>query len=110
MGQPNTSAKANEFRVSELAPGKARLVKVDGEGVAVYNVDGTFYATQERCTHAGGPLSQGTLRGRIVECPRHGSRFDVATGAVLRGPATRPVQTYHVVVEGDVARVEKMSS
>ncbi len=107
MERSDTPLKANEFHASELAPGRARLVTVDGEDVAVYNVDGTLYATQERCTHAGGPLSRGTLRGRVIECPRHGSRFDVTNGTVMRGPATQALKTYRVVVADGVARVEK---
>jgi nitrite reductase/ring-hydroxylating ferredoxin subunit len=82
---------------------------VDEENVAVFNVDGTLFATQEACTHQGGPLSEGTLAGNCITCPIHGSRFDVTTGAVVRGPATRPVRTYHVEVKEDIASVAKIS-
>ncbi len=99
--------RENEFRTSELAPGQARLVRVDGENVAVYNVGGTFFATQEACTHQAGPLSEGTLDGKCITCPIHGSQFDVTTGAVLRGPATQPIKTYRVNVKDDIVTVEK---
>src|SRR5512142_1307926 len=101
--------KENEFRTVELTPGQTRSVRLGDENVAVYNVDGVFYATQEECTHAGGPLSEGDLDGRLITCPLHGSRFDVSNGTLVRGPAKRPLKTYRVVVDGPVARVEKNS-
>lgn len=101
--------KDNEFLASEVAAGQTTLVRVDDENVAVFNVDGTFFATQEACTHQGGPLSEGTLEGKCITCPIHGSGFDVTTGAVIRGPATQPVKTYRVVIENDTASVEKIA-
>jgi nitrite reductase/ring-hydroxylating ferredoxin subunit len=99
--------RENEFRVDELQPGQAKLVALDEEGVAVYNVGGSFFATADGCTHRNGPLSEGDLDGKIITCPLHGSRFDVTTGEVVRGPATRPVQTYRVTVENGIGRVSK---
>jgi 3-phenylpropionate/trans-cinnamate dioxygenase ferredoxin component len=92
----------NEFRVSDVPPGSALLVG----HVAVFNVDGRLCATQNECTHRQGPLNEGKLDGSTVTCPLHGSQFDVSTGAVLRGPATEPLKTYTVVVEGDVGRID----
>lgn len=92
----------NEFRVSEAPPGSALLV---GE-VAVFNVGGTFCATQAKCTHLQGPLDKGKLDGSTVICPWHGSQFNVCTGEVLRGPAEDPLKTYRVTVDGDIGRVE----
>jgi nitrite reductase/ring-hydroxylating ferredoxin subunit len=100
------SLAANEFRMAELLSGQIKLLSVDGASVAVYNVDGTLYATQDECTHADGPLSDGHLDGPMVVCPWHDSCFDVVSGAVLKGPATEPLRVYRVVVEGDVGRVE----
>jgi 3-phenylpropionate/trans-cinnamate dioxygenase ferredoxin component len=96
----------NEFRLSDVPPGSAFLV---GD-VAVFNVGGSFCATQNKCTHREGPLSEGRLAGSTVTCPRHGAQFNVCTGAVLRGPAQVALSTYRVAIEGDVGRVEIATS
>jgi nitrite reductase/ring-hydroxylating ferredoxin subunit/uncharacterized protein YbjT (DUF2867 family) len=96
-----TMGGALEFCVSDIPPGSALRV---GE-IAVFNVGGVLCATQATCTHKGGPLSEGALEDGTVTCPLHGARFDVWTGAALRGPAQRALETYPVVVEGDVGRV-----
>ncbi len=92
----------NEFRISEVPPGSAKLV---GDA-AVFDVDGAFCATQARCTHRQGPLSEGKLEGSTVTCPWHGAQFNVCTGAVLRSPAQVALKTYRVAVEGEFGRVE----
>jgi nitrite reductase/ring-hydroxylating ferredoxin subunit len=94
--------KDNQFRV-EAVPGSALLV---GE-VAVFNVAGSFCATQAKCTHWGGPLNVGGLEGSTVTCPWHGTQYNVCTGAVLLGPATEPVRTYRVIVEGAIGTSQK---
>ena len=99
---PRPDLKANEFWLEDIAPGVMTLV---GE-VAVYNVDGSFYATDNACTHKQGPLNEGTLDGCLVECPWHGSKFDVRTGQVTLGPAKQPLKTYRVTLDGPVGRVE----
>jgi nitrite reductase/ring-hydroxylating ferredoxin subunit len=97
--------KDNQFRVDAVPPGSALLV---GDA-AVFNVAGSFCATQAKCTHRGGPLNEGKLDGSTVTCPWHGAQFNVCTGGVLRGPATDPVKTYRVVVEVEIGCVEKES-
>jgi nitrite reductase/ring-hydroxylating ferredoxin subunit len=94
--------KSGEFRMDEVPPGSALLVGA----VAVFNVAGGLCATQAKCTHKGGPLNEGTLDGSTVTCPWHGSQFNVCTGAVLRGPAQEPLETYRVTLEGDIGRVD----
>jgi 3-phenylpropionate/trans-cinnamate dioxygenase ferredoxin subunit len=71
---------------SEIPIGTMKMVKPGETEILIVNVDGTFYAIRNRCTHQGGDLSQGKLEGNVVTCPRHGSRFDVTTGKNLSGP------------------------
>lgn len=85
-------------------PGKL-LVEVDGRLVALFHVGGQFYALDDVCTHDGGPLAEGDLRGYEIACPRHGARFDIRTGAALSMPATQPTVAHDVKVEGDQVHV-----
>jgi nitrite reductase/ring-hydroxylating ferredoxin subunit len=96
----------NEFRLSEITPGRSGLVFVGNESVAVFNVESQFYATDDACTHAGGPLSEGKLEGKTVSCPWHGSCFDVTTGEATCGPAEKPVRTYRISIDGDIGKIE----
>jgi nitrite reductase/ring-hydroxylating ferredoxin subunit len=96
----------NEFRLSEIGEGQAGVVEVAGETVAVFNVAGSYYAVQGRCSHAGGPLSEGRLEGAIVACPWHGACFDLRDGSVQRGPARQALRVYPVTVENEIGRVE----
>jgi nitrite reductase/ring-hydroxylating ferredoxin subunit len=95
----------DSFRVQDVKPGHAALVVVDGQDVAVFNVDGTFFATQNACTHADGPLNEGPVEGCQVMCPWHASVFDVRDGSVIMGPAEDPLKTFKVVIEGEIGRV-----
>ena len=90
----------------DIAPGSSTAVEVRGEKVAVFNVDGTFYAIGGTCTHRGGPLSEGDVSGTTVTCPWHGAQFDLKTGGVLNPPAPQGVAGYKVVVEGDDVSIE----
>jgi nitrite reductase/ring-hydroxylating ferredoxin subunit len=94
-------------RASEVLPGAMKWVAVDRERVLIANVDGAFYALQDRCGHRQAPLSGGTLWGYVVECPLHFAQFDVRTGALLSGPAAADVPTYEVRVEGDTVYVKR---
>ena len=67
----------------------------------VANVEGKYYAIGNVCTHVGGPLAEGTLEGYEIECPWHGSKFDVKSGEPTRPPAKRPEPTYEIKVEGN---------
>ena len=92
--------------IGVIAPGEGKLVDAAGKKIALFNVDGTFYAIDETCTHRGGPLSEGMLMGKEVTCPWHGAVFNVTTGNVLGAPAPRGVVSYKVRVEGDDIEVE----
>ena len=93
-------------RAADIPPGEARVFEVEDLSLAVCNVGGTFYAIDNLCTHDDGPLGNGKLHGTAIECPRHGARFDVRTGAVLRMPAAFPVKAYPTRVEGGQVMVE----
>jgi 3-phenylpropionate/trans-cinnamate dioxygenase ferredoxin subunit len=71
---------------SEVPMGKMKMVKVGEKDILIANIDGNCYAIGNKCTHAGGDLSKGSLEGSVVTCPRHGSKFDVTTGKVVSGP------------------------
>ena len=85
--------------LSEVAPGSARCVTVGKTPLAIVNVDGRVFALDNRCTHAGGKMCEGDLDGTVIECPLHGSRFEVTTGAVVAGPARLPLGTHETRVD-----------
>lgn len=93
-------------RAAELEPGDHRIVDIDDVEVAVFNVDGQFFAIEDTCTHDGGELACGELRGEVIECPRHGAKFSVRTGEVLAPPAYEPVAVYPVRVEDGVIQIK----
>ena len=86
---------------------KMKAIEVAGENICLVNVEGKYYAIGNVCTHEGGPLAEGTLEGYEVECPWHGSKFDIRTGKVTRPPANEPESTYEVKVEGNDILIRK---
>ena len=93
--------------VSELPPGHMKWAAVARERVLVANVDGRFYAVQDRCGHKWAPLSRGKLAGCIVECPLHFAQYDVRTGKLIDGPVSADLPTYEVRVAGDTVYVRR---
>src|SRR5262245_11319519 len=91
-------------RVAELAPGCATVVQVGERAIALFNVDGTFHALDNRCLHRGGSIGEGKLEGAIIECPLHGWQYDVTTGQCQSNPAK--LESFKVKVEGDEVLVE----
>jgi nitrite reductase/ring-hydroxylating ferredoxin subunit len=83
-----------------------RLPDAPGGSIAVIRVGGRLHAIRDECPHAGASLADGTLEGPIITCPRHGSQFDVTTGARERGPSDFPIRTYRVVSDADATLVE----
>ena len=90
---------------SAIPPERVAVFQVGDHEVAVCNVGGEFYAIDDLCTHDGGSLDQGELEDAEIECPRHGARFDVRTGAAIQLPAFEPVETHPVRLEGDAVQV-----
>ncbi len=92
-------------KVGEIPDGGIKIVRVGDQELAIFHVAGEYHAIADVCTHDGGPLAEGILDGHVIECPRHGARFDVRTGAVLSPPAVAPVPKYEVKVMGDEIQV-----
>jgi nitrite reductase (NADH) small subunit len=86
-------------KTDEIPPGHGKMVEVGGKKIALFNVEGSFHAIDDTCTHRGGPLSEGVLEGKQVTCPWHGAIYDVATGEVLAPPAPQAVARYNVRVK-----------
>lgn len=93
-------------QVGDVSPGQGKVVQADGRAIALFNVDGTFYAVDNTCTHVGGPLGEGALIGEQVTCPWHGAEFNVTTGKMLSPPAKSDVRTYPVEIDGDDVLIE----
>ena len=91
----------------DILPSHMKEVQVDGENICVANIDGKYYAIGSICTHEGGPLADGTLESFEVECPWHGSKFDVRTGEVTSPPASEPEPTYQIKVDGNNVLIKK---
>ena len=87
--------------VGELAPGQMRLIEHEQIEIGVFNCDGSFYAIEDRCSHDDGPLAEGEFdpAACTVECPRHGSLFDLTTGRPKTLPAYQPVDTFPVIID-----------
>ncbi len=91
----------NAVRAADLKPGGHILVEVDGAMIAIFNLAGEFYAIEDLCTHDGSEIASGCLVGEQIECPRHGARFNIKTGAVTAPPAYENVDTFPLrVVDG----------
>lgn len=86
-------------KTAEVPVGGAIKVETAGLALAVYNVDGTFYVTDDLCTHGPGSLSEGFLDGEVIECNFHQGCFNVRTGEVVAPPCVVPIKTYEATVE-----------
>lgn len=93
--------------VDELPADGGKLVEVKDVRIAIFKLDGELYAIEDVCTHDGGPLVEGQIvNGCQVQCPRHGARFDIRTGAALSFPAFEATNTFVIRVEGDDVLIE----
>jgi len=103
----------NVIQADELQEGKMKAIATMGEYILLVNYKGNYYATDARCTHAGGDLSKGKLKGKHINCPLHGSKFDITTGNCKAGPriniirskVTDKLKTYEVMVEDNTVSV-----
>ena len=106
--QSALSDKVTVCPVAELPPGEMQLVDVAGRKIGVFNCAGTLYAIEDRCSHDDGPLAEGEFDADActVECPRHGSLFDLTTGRPKTLPAYVPVETFPVTIEDETIQLE----
>jgi nitrite reductase (NADH) small subunit len=91
--------------VADIGAGEGRVVEAEGRTLALFNVDGAFYALDNSCAHRGGPLGEGDLDGTVVVCPWHAWRWDVKTGANVNNPAVK-MTCFPVSVDGGRVFVE----
>ena len=103
-----TTTKIEVCPLAELGPGAMRLVEHEGIKIGVFNCAGTLYAIEDRCSHDDGPLAEGEFSAEActVECPRHGSLFDLTTGRPKTLPAYAPVRTFATAVVDDTIFLE----
>ncbi len=90
---------------TDVAAGKMLCVELDGRRLLICHVDGDFFAVDATCSHAEESMHEGRLRGHRLLCPVHGAAFDVRDGSVLRPPATRPIESHPVRIDGDEVQV-----
>ena len=94
------------FSANELQAGEWRLLELDDVDIAVFNIDGEYFAIEDTCTHDGGCLTGGKIEENIIECPRHGARFDIKTGKVLSPPAYEDLQTFAIRLNENMLQIE----
>jgi 3-phenylpropionate/trans-cinnamate dioxygenase ferredoxin component len=94
-------------KVGEIEEGKVKVVRVGDAPIGVTKIDGEYFAFADVCTHDDGPVAEGELDEYIIECPRHGAKFDIRSGKVRQLPAVVPIPVYAVKVEGDSVLVSK---
>jgi uncharacterized membrane protein/nitrite reductase/ring-hydroxylating ferredoxin subunit len=102
---PRAAGPVPVARVDELAVNQMKLVRIDGRRLVLARTEQGYVAFDDRCTHRGGSLAGGTMICGTVQCPWHGSQFDVRTGAVKAGPAEQPIGTYRADVRGNEVAV-----
>lgn len=96
----------NVGSLEEIPPGQHKTIDINEVMIAVFNLDGKFYAIEDVCTHEGGVLTGGTVESNVITCPRHGAQFDIRTGDVLAPPAYEPVATFPVRVHEGMVQVK----
>src|SRR5246500_1589100 len=94
-----TAKRLDLCATSEVAPGAALKVEIEDLTLAVFNIDGEFYVTDDACTHGPGSLSEGYIEGDVVECNFHNGQFNIRTGEVVSPPCMIPIKTYPTRVE-----------
>jgi nitrite reductase (NADH) small subunit/3-phenylpropionate/trans-cinnamate dioxygenase ferredoxin subunit len=104
LAGPENATYVPVARVADVPPGTGTVVETNGRKLALFNVDGTFYALDNTCLHRGGPVGEGDLEDTIVTCPWHGFQYDVTTGRNVFDPEVG-LETFPVRVSGDVVLI-----
>ena len=94
-------------KLGEIEEGQVKVVRAGDVPIGLTKVEGELFAFADVCTHDDGPVAEGELDEYIIECPRHGAKFDIRTGKVRQLPAVTPIPVYAVKVEGDTVWVSK---
>ncbi len=92
----------NAARLNEIPADEPLQVSLDGQLIALYKVEGNYYATQDTCTHAKASLAEGFLDGECIECPLHEARFHIPSGKLISGPACDPLKVFPTKVDANV--------
>ena len=94
-------------KTNEIKPNQIKQVSIDGKDIVVINIDGSYFAINDTCTHAGGSLSEGKVEDSILTCDWHGAQFDCKSGKLVKFPAKiNDLESYSVVIESDTIFVE----
>lgn len=96
----------NVAKLQDFPAGTRQLIDVDGQSIIIFNLDGQFYALEDRCSHDDSPLHEGEIEGDEIICPWHGARFCLKTGAVTEPPAYEDIQSFPVRVENNMVQVK----
>ena len=91
--------------LNDLNDGEVKKIEFDDKAIALFKVDGNYFATDDTCTHEKASISKGEIEGDIVTCPHHGARFDIKTGQALSLPAMFPLKTYQIKVDGNDIKI-----
>ena len=105
MGTPDMAQWTAVALVADFPAGSCRRMEVDGVAMAIFNVDGRYYAIEDVCSHEAEALSGGKLEGLEIICPRHEARFSLVTGEALSPPAYEPIATFPIQVENGIVQV-----
>ncbi len=92
-------------KIGEIEPNAYRVFDVDGTHIALFNLEGQYYAIEDMCTHDSGQLSGGAVEDGNIICPRHGAKFCIRTGAALTAPAYEPTPTFPVRIENEQIQI-----
>ena len=98
--------KVKTINISEINENSVKVVNIENKDIAIFNVDGEFYAIDDLCSHAEASLAEGEVFDCKVECPLHGAEFDLKTGQAVTLPATKPVASYVISIEDEVIYLE----